>query len=173
MEERFRDRSLSAEIRTKDLLGRMTIREKIGQIVKLDGFQSYERNSRGEYSLTREYCETVERWPIVALYGLLRADWWTRRDWETGVPPERMTDVVNLFQKHCLDHSRLGIPLYLAEEAPHGLMALGSSVFPTGLGMGGSWDAALIRRIGEVIGEEARAAGVHAVYGPILPRMRS
>ena len=168
MEERFRDRSLSAEIRTKDLLGRMTIREKIGQIVKLDGFQSYERNSRGEYSLTREYCETVERWPIGSLYGLLRADWWTRRDWETGVPPERMTDVVNLFQKHCLDHSRLGIPLYLAEEAPHGLMALGSSVFPTGLGMGGSWDAALIRRIGEVIGEEARAAGVHAVYGPIL-----
>ena len=165
--ETFQNPALSAEQRTGDLLGRMTIREKIGQIVKLDGFRSYEWKNR-TCVLTEEYCEIVKRWPIGSMYGLLRADWWTMRNWENGIPPEQMTEVVNLVQRHFLNHSRLGIPLYLAEEAPHGLMALGSTVFPTGLGMGGTWDSRLIRRIGEVIGEEARAAGIHAVYSPIL-----
>ena len=109
------------------LIKRMTVEEKIGQLVKLDGFRSYER-SGSEYRLNPEFTETVEKWLIGSMYGLVRADWWTERDWNSGVPPEKMNEVVNLFQKYILDHSRLGIPLYIAEEAPHGLMALGTSV---------------------------------------------
>ncbi len=167
----FRNPSLSPSRRTADLLGRMTVEEKIGQLVKLDGFRSYERVGDG-FQLREKFTSTVDRWVIGSMYGVIRADWWTERDWETGVPPARMNEVVNLFQHYVLEHSRLGIPLYIAEEAPHGLMALGTTVFPTGLGMGSTWDSGLIRRIGETIGAEARAAGVHAVYSPILDIVR-
>lgn len=167
----YQKKELSPEERTRDLLSRMTVEEKIGQLVKLDGFRSYER-SGSEYRLKPEFTETVEKWLIGSMYGLVRADWWTERDWNSGVPPEKMNEVVNLFQKYILDHSRLGIPLYIAEEAPHGLMALGTSVFPTGLGLGASFDRAMMNRVGHVIGSEAHAAGVHSVYAPILDIVR-
>ena len=94
----YQKKELSPEERTRDLLSRMTVEEKIGQLVKLDGFRSYER-SGSEYRLKPEFTETVEKWLIGSMYGLVRADWWTERDWNSGVPPEKMNEVVNLFQK--------------------------------------------------------------------------
>jgi len=163
----YQNPALTIEARVRDLLSRMTVEEKIGQLVKLDGFRSYERNESG-YCLTPEFKELTARYPIGSMYGLLRADWWTEKDWNSGVPPDRMPEVVNQFQHYILSHSRLGIPIYLAEEAPHGLMVLGSTVFPTGLGLGAACDAGLLNRIGRVIGAEAHATGIQAVYGPIL-----
>lgn len=163
----YQDRSHSAEVRTRDLLRRMTAEEKIGQLCKLDGFRSYTKID-GRYVINQTFKDTVLRCPIGSMYGLIRADWWTQKDWDSGIPPERMNEAVNLFQKYILENSRLGIPLYIAEEAPHGLMALGATVFPTGLGLGGAWDADLIRRVGRIIGREARAAGVQTVYAPLL-----
>ena len=81
----YQKKELSPEERTRDLLSRMTVEEKIGQLVKLDGFRSYER-SGSEYRLKPEFTETVEKWLIGSMYGLVRADWWTERDWNSGVP---------------------------------------------------------------------------------------
>ncbi len=169
--KKWMNTQLSPEARTRELLAAMTVNEKIGQLCKLDGFRSYERTADG-YALKREFKETVAACPIGSLYGLIRADWWTGKDWNNGVPPEKMTEALNLFQRYILEHSRLGIPLYIAEEAPHGLMALGATVFPTGLGLGSTWDRDLMNRIGRVIGVEARAAGVQTVYAPILDVVR-
>ncbi len=157
--------------RVEDLLARMTVAEKIGQLCKLDGFESY-RRSGNRFEITEKFQDTFATCPIGSMYGLLRADWWTRRDWASGVPPERMREVGGMFQRHVLEHSRLGIPLYLAEEAGHGLMALGMTVFPTGLGLGSCWDDDLLEQIGAAIGAEARSAGIAAVYAPLLDVIR-
>ncbi|PAW76492.1 MAG: hypothetical protein B9S32_14695 [Verrucomicrobia bacterium Tous-C9LFEB] len=167
----YRDPKQSVEKRVRDLLGRMSAEEKIGQLCKLDGFRSYERRG-DDISLKREFVESFSRVPIGSMYGLLRADWWSGRSWSTGLTPSLMERAVCLFQKHVIEHSRWGIPLLLAEEAPHGLMALGGTVFPTGLGLGATWNPDLLKKIGEVIGAEGGTAGIHTVYGPILDLAR-
>jgi len=75
-------------------------------------------------------------------------------------------------QKYVIENTRLGIPLFLAEEAPHGHMAIGTTVFPTGFGMAATWNPSLIERVGEVIGQEIRLQGGHISYGPVLDLAR-
>ena len=45
-----------------------------------------------------------------------------------------------------MENTRLGIPMFLAEEAPHGHMAIGATVFPTGIGMAATWSLELVKR---------------------------
>lgn len=54
-------------------------------------------------------------------------------------------------QRYAVQHSRLGIPLFLAEEAPHGHMAIGATTFPTAPGQASTWNPELIERMGKVI----------------------
>ncbi|MDR0933122.1 MAG: glycoside hydrolase family 3 C-terminal domain-containing protein [Victivallales bacterium] len=159
--------ALTVEERTGDLLSRMTPEEKIGQLCKIRGF-NYSKRNGNTYTLTSEFKEGMKNRPYGIVYGILRADWWTGRNWENGVPPENIRVAVNLFQEEAVKNTRLGIPFLLMEEAPHGLMALGTTVFPTGLGMGATWDAGLLERIGEVIGRECMAATIHSPSAPIL-----
>ena len=163
----YRDQNLSASLRANDLLRRMSLREKVGQLCKLDGFCCYDRIGDG-IVIKQSFKDTFKETPIGSMYGLTRADWWTRRDWETGIVPRLMSESVNAVQNYVVTHSSWGIPLILAEEAPHGLMTLGGTVFPTGLGLGSTWNQKLIKKIGDVINSEASAVGVHTVYGPIL-----
>lgn len=163
----YRNASLPVETRVRDLLDRMSVEEKIGQLCKLDGFRSYERKGEG-IELNETFRSKFAEIQIGSMYGLLRADWWTGKSWKTGLPPHLMAEGVNTMQRYVIEHSRWGIPLLLAEEAPHGLMALGCTVFPTGLGMGATWNPELMRRAAAVISAEGASAGVHTVYGPIL-----
>lgn len=78
----------------------------------------------------------------------------------------------NALQKYVIENTRLGIPIFIAEEAPHGHMAIGTTVFPTGIGMAATWNRDLIRSVGEVIGKEVRSQGAHISYGPVLDLSR-
>ncbi len=153
--------------RAENLLSQMSVEEKIGQLCKLDGFRSYERHG-DTITLNREFTDKFAEVQIGTMYGLLRGDWWTGKNWESGIEPKLMASTVNLFQKYVIENTRLHIPLMIAEEAPHGLMALGCTVFPTGLGMAATWNPALMEKAAAVIGAEGAAAGIHTVYGPIL-----
>ena len=163
----YRNPELSPEERTKDILSRMTVEEKIGQLVKLDGFRSY-RIENGKFTVLDSWLEFMDRYPAGTMSVLLRADWWTGINWTNGITPDRAREAVTTFQKLTLEKSRLGIPLYIMEEASHGLMALGTTVFPTGIGLGSMWDADLMERIGKVVGRETASTGVQATHGPVL-----
>ena len=71
-----------------------------------------------------------------------------------------------------MENTRLGIPMFLAEEAPHGHMAIGATVFPTGIGMAATWSPSLINEVGKAIGKEVRLQGGHISYGPVLDLTR-
>ena len=75
-------------------------------------------------------------------------------------------------EKYVIENTRLGIPLFLAEEAPHGHMAIGTTVFPTGIGMAATWSPVLIEEVGNVIAKEIRSQGAHISYGPVLDLSR-
>ena len=80
---------------------------------------------------------------------------------------------------HTRPVERLGIPSVMVADGPHGLrkqpgpgdhVGVGDSVpatcFPTAAALGSSFDVDLVRRVGEAIGDEARAQGVAVVLGP-------
>ena len=138
--ERYQDPALSPGERAADLLGRMTLREKIGQLTqRLYGFAIYERRGQ-EVSFTEEFRREVERFGgLGALYGLYRADPWSGRDFSTGLDGALAPKARNQVQRYVLEHSRLGIPVLMSTECPHGHQALDGCLLPVNLAAGASW----------------------------------
>ena len=104
--EAYQNAALSPEERAKDLLGKMTLQEKVGQLnQRLYGFRIYERQGE-EFTLTEEFKEEVERMGgLGVLYGLYRADPWADKDEKTGIVLELSAKAYNIVQKYVIDHS--------------------------------------------------------------------
>ena len=99
----YQDIQKTPEERTADLLARMTVEEKIGQLVKMDGFRSYTRQG-DEFCFTERFSNFSEKWIPGTMSVLLRADWWTQINWDNGVTPEKMRKAVQTFQKFEVYH---------------------------------------------------------------------
>ena len=167
----YRDASLPVEQRVSDLLQRMTLEEKVGQLRCLLGWPYYDRNGDKVTPSARFAPEVVSE-HVGMLWATLRADPWTQKTLANGLSPELSAKACNALQRDYLSHSRLYIPLFFAEEAPHGHMAIGATTFPTGIGVAATWQPELAREMGEVIGKEIRLQGAHISYGPVLDLSR-
>ena len=168
----YKDASLSAEERADDLIGRMTVEEKLGQLLCPLGWPMYEKVGADEVRITDAYRKFIQEQHGGMLWGAFRADPWTRKTLENGLNPALAVKAYNAFQRYAIDSTRLGIPILLAEEAPHGHMAIGTTVFPTSIGLSATWDPELIRQVGEVIGDELTAVGGLIGYGPVIDLSR-
>lgn len=73
---------------------------------------------------------------------------------------------------HTVAVPRLGVPRVRCSDGPNGVRGTAwtngapASCFPSSTGLGASMDVDLVRRIGEALGEECRARGVHCLLGP-------
>lgn len=167
----YRDPKLPVDLRVSDLLGRMTLEEKVGQLQCLMGWESYMRQG-DQVTTTEAFRQQVRDRHIGMYWAVLRADPWTQKTLTSGLNPALAADATNAMQRFAVDSTRLGIPLLLAEEAPHGHMAIGATVFPTGLGLAATWSPQLMREVGTIIAREVRAQGGHISYGPVLDLAR-
>ena len=155
--------------RVDDLLGRMTLAEKVGQLRCPLGWETYTKHADGTITASDLLRRDLDGdSPVGGYYGVMRADPWTQKTIANGLCPRQAAEAVNVLQRRAVEHTRLGIPLLLAEETPHGHMAIGTTVFPTGLCLASSWDTALMQRVGQVWGEEMRLQGGTMGYGPVL-----
>ena len=167
----YQNPQLSVEERVNDLVSRMTLEEKVGQLRCTLAWNYY--TIKGKDVVPSElFKKDIAEGQIGMLWGTYRADPWTQKSLENGLTPELAAKAGNALQKYVMENTRLGIPLFLAEEAPHGHMAIGTTVFPTGFGMAATWDPAIIKKAGEVIGREIRLQGGHISYGPVLDLAR-
>lgn len=194
----YKNPNLSPEKRTADLLKRMTTEEKIGQLLSPLGWPMYEKTDIGGEKCTgtgceknckgtgcekkcetkstvtysREYEKFIKEQHGGMLWATFRADPWTRKTLENGLSPREAAEAYNALQHYAIDSTRLGIPIILAEEAPHGHMAIGTTVFPTSIGLAASWDTGLLEDVGRTIAEELRSVGAHIGYGPVIDLAR-
>ncbi len=167
----YKNPDLSVGNRVRDLIGRMTVVEKVGQLLCFMGWDMYE--IQGNDVVVSDRFKTVKEEQLAGmLWAVFRADPWTKKTLENGLNPELAAKAANALQRYSIENSRLEIPMFFAEEAAHGHMAIGTTVFPTGLGQAATFNPKLIEKMGKVIGEELRLQGAHIAYGPILDLAR-
>lgn len=133
--------------RVKDLMARMTLEEKIGQMVQA------ERQAATS--------EDVRQYKI----GSILSGGGSAPEPNT---PKTWADMVDAFQKGAMS-TRLQIPIIYGVDAVHGHNNVkGATIFPHNIGLGATGDPALVKRIGEVTATEMRATGVHWNFAPTL-----
>jgi beta-glucosidase len=167
----YKNPKAAVEDRVKDLLSKMTVEEKAGQISTFLGWPMYEKNGNS-VAVSQEFKILLKDQNAGMLWATLRADPWTKKTLLNGLDPSLAAQATNAIQKYALTETRLGIPLFLAEECAHGHMAIGTTVFPTSIGQASTWDPALIKKMATTIAEETRLQGAHIGYGPILDLAR-
>lgn len=154
----YRDPALPSARRAQDLLARMTIEEKFGQLYMLPGDLAPD-SSRFRHGL----------------FGLQVAARGDRTDAAAQVlqrdPSGSAGEVarrINATQRWFLERTRLGIPIIPFEEALHGLVQQGATVYPQAIGLAATWDTALMGRVAARIAQDARTRGVRQILSPVL-----
>lgn len=169
----YQNPKLSPEERAEDLIGRMTLREKVGQLTqRLYGFDCFVRKGK-ELRLSEEFCREVDRYSgLGTLYGLYRADPWSKADFETGLDGELAIEARNMAQRYVMEHSRLGIPMLMSTECPHGHQALDGYLLPVNLAAGCSFDPALLAETAKVSAAQLKQMGVDLALVSLLDVLR-
>ncbi|MGH1553261.1 glycoside hydrolase family 3 N-terminal domain-containing protein [Streptomyces sp. L7] len=159
----YRDPTAPVDTWVRDLLARMTLREKVGQLnQRMYGWDAYRRTLGLPSNSTEALrAETARFAGLGALYGLFRADAWSGVDHSNGPGAQESAALAELVQRHVIDSSRLGIPALFVEEVPHGHMALDGTVLPVNLAVGATWDPDLYERAAAHAAAELRARGAH------------
>jgi beta-glucosidase-like glycosyl hydrolase len=165
MDSPYQDRTKSISERVKDLLGRMTIDEKIAQmhafwlILSEDG--NHQMRSNDEFTGSSD----PGRLQRLLGFGLGQI---TRPLGSHGVDARQGVRALNRLQQFLCQETRLGIPAISHEECLNGLMARGSTMFPSALAYSSTWNPDLIQKVGETIGREARSIGCQQGLAPVL-----
>ena len=161
----YKNPRLPVERRVADLLGRMTLEEKVAQLVCLwtgrpqVGPQTDFSTDRGDFS--------PEKAREVMKYGIGQiARQRERKD------PREAARFANALQKWLVEQTRLGIPAIFHDEILHGLMAPKGTSFPTPIALASSWDTQLVSRVFSAAALETRARGSQQVLGPNLDLAR-
>ena len=164
----YKQATQPTEARVTDLISRMTVEEKVGQLVCPLGWEMYTKTGKNSVEPSALFKQKMNEVPIGSFWAVLRADPWTQKTLETGLNPELSAKAINALQRYAVEQTRLGIPILFAEECPHGHMAIGTTVFPTSLTAASTWNPSLLYDMGSAIGLEAAAQGSNIGYGPVL-----
>jgi beta-glucosidase len=156
----YLDPNLPIDKRVDDLLARMTLKEKVGQMnmpcVYLpelgntipDKLEACRRFTEGTY--------TSDIGPGGGFFTL------SDNALRNGAREQAL--YFNELQKIALEKTRLKIPVLETEEGTHGVMCSGMTIFPEGLAIGSTWNPDLVRRIYAAAAREARSVGLHQLF---------
>ena len=151
----YKDPSQRVEARVRDLLARMTLREKIAQMGMHD-VGAFMRDGQVELGVLGE---TLGESGTGCL-----------QDPRAGA--RASAEAVNAVQRYLVERTRLGIPGLVISECLHGHMSGGTTVFPQAIGLASTWNTELITRMASAVAREARAVGAAQALGPDLDLAR-
>jgi beta-glucosidase len=135
--------------RVADLLRRMTLEEKVGQMTQAE---------RG----------AAANDPLLVTTSLLGSVLSGGGSVPTPNTPQAWADMVDGFQAQALQ-TRLQIPILYGVDSVHGHgNLLGATVFPHNIGLGSTWDPNLVGQIEHVVAEETRATGPQWAFAPCV-----
>ena len=152
----YRDAALPVEKRVADLLGRMTLAEKVAQVSAANWQHTYLDDPR-----THKFSPAVAAKLIKNGIGAITRPH-DKKD------PQGALAFANDLQRYLVTQTRLGIPALLHEEALHGLTVPGATSFPQAIALAATFDPALVEEVFTVAARQARNRGVHHVLAPVL-----
>src|SRR5438128_1882717 len=171
----YLDPHRSVEARADDLLGRMTLAEKIGQMVQIEVTQvtdtSNSCTSQGGFNLPNPVCEQKifiddQTGSILAGGTDIPVD--TTGAGGIGNTGLDWANEYNTMQHFAIGHSRLHIPVIFGVDAVHGFgHPFQAPLFPQSIGMGASWDPAAAKAGGLVTGDALAATGWNWDFAPV------
>jgi beta-glucosidase len=143
----YKDSDQPVEVRIEDLLSRMSLDEKIGQMTQP------ENNSISPKDTATYYIGSVLSGGGGITYANNISEW---------------TDHVKRFQDQALQ-TPLAIPLIFGVDSVHGFSHVnGATIFPHNIGLGATRDPELVRQIGQITAEEMLAAGIPWNFAPVI-----
>lgn len=168
----YEDPSQPVDKRVDDLLAQMTLEEKTCQTATLYGYQR----------VLKDYLPTTA-WPTSFWKdGVANIDeqltgfpYYEKKDLpglEYLWPPAKHAWALNEIQRFFIEDTRLGVPAEFTDEGLRGADHYKATGFPTQLGLGATWNRALIRQIGQVTGREAFVLGFNNIYAPVMDVLR-
>jgi beta-glucosidase len=164
----YRNEGLPLEQRIEDLLARMTLEEKVGQMnmpcvyEQALGKTIPEKNAAVQKFAAGTYLQGFGP----------GGGFFTLPNTILHEGPRQQAEFLNLLQKIALEQTRLGIPLLETEEGTHGLMCPGGTIFPEGPALASTWNTVLISNVYATVGREARAIGIHQTFTLVIEPIR-
>jgi beta-glucosidase len=161
----YKNAGAGIEVRVEDLLGRMTLEEKVAQMQSIWDAKSEVFDARLELDpkkMAQKFPDGIGQF--------------ARPSDATGpvsprlVPGRDVRGTVRLVNalQHYAQHTRLGIPIMFHEEGLHGYVAAGATSFPQAIALASSWDPKLVRDVNVVTAREMRARGVTEALTPVV-----
>jgi beta-glucosidase len=171
----YLDAKLTVQARVHDLLGRMTLPEKIGQMVQIEVTQVTDTSdsctSQGGFNLPNPVCEQkifVDNNVGSILAGGTDIPVDTTGKGGTGNTGQDWASEYNSMQAYAIAHSRLHIPVIFGVDAVHGFgHPYQAPLFPQSIGMGATWDPSAARAGGVVTANALRATGWIWDFAPV------
>ena len=149
----YKNPELSVAERVADLLSRMTIEEKVAQLMGVwnGGIEDFGEEILNDPSKMKEIfgngCNSVH---------------------PSSLGIRETVELRNRIQKYLVEETRLGIPTIFVDEGQHGLMRPNSTVFPQAIGMACSWNPILFEKIYSIVAHEMRSRGTHHALSPVI-----
>ncbi len=168
----YLDSKKTVDERVNDLMNRMTLKEKVGQLnLPCVYVNALGRDIPSKLEACRKFAAgtyTQEIGPGSGFFTL------ANEILHEGT--RQQAEYFNELQKIALTQTRLKIPLLEDEEGTHGAMFPGGTVFPEGLAIGSTFDLDLVRAVYAAAAKEARSVGIHMLSTLVLeldrdPRM--
>ena len=154
----YKDANLSIEERVDDLLSRMTIEEKFGQVFMVPG----------------DFSEGMEKYKD-GIFGFQmntesRSDAQTEQllNYAAGGKARETAILVNEIQKYFIEETRLGIPIIPFDEALHGLVRKDATAFPQSIALAATWNTILMSEVAHAIAMETKTRGLRQILSPVL-----
>jgi beta-glucosidase len=167
----YKQAGAPVDARVEDLLGRMTLEEKIAQMQcvwqKKAGIQNADTSFSAEKaSAAYPHGMGMFARPSDRQLGAVSAAGDAGNTAHRG--PRETAEYVNAVQKWAMERTRLGIPVLMHEEALHGYVAREATSFPQAIGLASSFDPELVTRIFSVAAREMRARGANLALAPVV-----
>ncbi|MGC9995776.1 MAG: glycoside hydrolase family 3 N-terminal domain-containing protein [Terriglobia bacterium] len=147
----YRNPALSIEQRVTDLLKRMTLEEKVGQLT------TARRGNFGILDTTGRFNDANARQAFRDMFSV-----------DSKISPRDAAVLRNAVQRYLREKTPLGIPTIFMGEALHGFMENGSTSFPQALGLASTWDPDLVRRAFTATADEMASAGDNQAFSPVI-----
>src|SRR3954471_2967224 len=169
----YKDARQPVERRVEDLLSRMTLDEKVAQLLTIWEQKAKVQTAAGQFDPAKAsaaFPNGIGGFARPSDYrGVTQSNGAAGAAGPTINRDARQTaEYINAAQHWAAERTRLGIPILMHEESLHGYVARGATSFPQAIALASTWDPELVSRVFSVAAREARARGATLVLAPVV-----